>query len=248
MKYVLGIDVGGSKIAAGLVDRQGRVSQCLVFKTSKNNLADQLTGIVLNFKGFTKVGIGMPGQINSAGKVIHLANIPKFRQVNFKKLLEQRTNKKIFLENDAKCFAYAEAVKGAGRKYSSVAGLILGTGVGVGLVQGKRVYRGADGLAGEFGQFPMLDGKTLEKHVKSAGRFSNASEAQKYLSLLLAYITLSFNPEIIVLGGAWSKIRGMAKVSQKTLGNLMYPNKTKVVVSKLAHAGVVGAALIALKK
>jgi predicted NBD/HSP70 family sugar kinase len=244
----LGIDVGGTKVAAGLVSLSGNVTKLKIYPTSKNDLPGQLAGIINEFKDYSAIGIGMPGQVGLNGEVSKLANLPKFKRVNVKKFLEQKTGKKVFVENDAKCFAYAEALLGFGRSYSSVAGIILGTGIGVGIVIDKKIYRGADGVAGELGQFPMLDGKSLEEHVRTAGKFNHAREAKHYLNLLLSYVVLSFNPEVIVLGGAWSRLSGMMPVTRQALSQLAYETETKIHVSNLPYSGLIGAALLALKK
>lgn len=247
MSKILGIDVGGTKIASGLVSPAGKVSDFRQEKTSKNGLSQQLIRIIGNYRGLGGIGLGVPGQVLDRGQIVHLPNIPKFRPVNLKKLLENKFLLPVCVNNDAKCFAYAEAVLGSGKSFNRVCGVILGTGIGVGIVINKKIYTGADGLAGEFGQFPMIDGSTLEQHVQSHGRFKSGKEAAKYLKLFVSYIVLGINPDIIIFGGAWSKLPGIKKIAMAAVKKLNYNSQVKIKISKLPHAGLVGAALLLIK-
>lgn len=247
MKQILGIDVGGTKIAAGLVDRDFKVRKVAVLPTSHKDLVGQLERLIRDYEGFDGIGLALPGQVLPNGTVRVLANIKSFKSTNLRKVLEKKFKVPVCVINDAKAFALAEALIGSGKDFQTVAGIILGTGIGVGVVMDKKVYFGADGLAGEIGQFPMPDGKVLEKYVKEAGRFVTGVDAAKYLKLLISYLVLSFNPETIVLGGGWSKIPRLDEAVKDALKKLTYPTKTKVFVSKMRHAGIIGAVL-ALKK
>lgn len=104
------------------------------------------------------VGISMPGFTDRKGKVIFGGGtLTSLVGANLKKEIEKRTKLPVFIENDANCFALAEAVFGAGKKYRVVLGVIWGTGIGGGLVINKRIYSGAfkDGL--EFGHIVLDD-------------------------------------------------------------------------------------------
>jgi predicted NBD/HSP70 family sugar kinase len=246
---ILGIDIGGTKIAAGLVDFRGKIQDIRVFPTPKYNLIGQLFEIIEKYSGFDGIGLGFPGQVKQTGEVVYLPNIRNFKATNFRLLLEKRYKVPVAVNNDADCFAYSEAMIGQGRNKQSVAGIILGTGIGLGIVINKGIFPGYDGVAGEIGRFPMLDGKTLEDHVRFASPFKNASQARKYLKLILNYTILGINPGVIILGGAWSKLKGMEQVCSGLVRQIEeYKIKTPVKISKLEHAGLIGAALLVLKK
>jgi glucokinase len=243
MKKVLGIDVGGTKIAAGLVDRNFRVSQVSIMPTSQTDLLGQLERLIMDYNAFDAIGLGMPGQVLHSGEVVKLGNVP-WKSLNLKTRLEKKFKIPVSVVNDSKAFALAEAVVGSCKKYDSIAGVILGTGIGVGLISNKKIYFGKDGVAGELEHVVLLDGKMLRDHKRAAGKFNSALAAKKYLKTLLDMIVLSLNPEVIVLGGAWSGLPGMKKLANELATNSGgYQTKTLVKVSKLKHAGIIGAAL-----
>jgi glucokinase len=247
MKYILGIDVGGTKIAAALVDEKFRLSKAVIIPTSQTNLAGQLEDLIKGYSGFSGIGIGMPGQVLKSGVVTKLGNV-NWSSINLKQLFEGKFKMTVSLINDAKAFALAEATLGAGKGLHTVAGVILGTGVGVGFIQDKQIYFGKDGVAGELEHVTMLDGRLFRDHKKEAGIFKTAQSAKAYLRTLISMIVLSVNPEVIVLGGAWSKLPGMQALTNKLAINVGgYTNKTPVKISKLKHAGIIGAALPLLK-
>lgn len=248
MKKVLGIDVGGTKIASGLVDKNYHVSQVSVVATSQTDVLGQIMGLIEDYRGFSAIGLGMPGQVLSSGLVTRLGNIP-WKPLNLRNLVSKRTKKSVSVINDAKAFALAEAMIGSGKKYRSVAGIILGTGIGVGMVMDKKVYFGKDGIAGELEHTVLLDGKMLRDHRHMAGKFRHAKNTVKFLKTLFGMVVLSFNPDVIVLGGAWSKLPGMERVANSTAVNLgNYINRTPVKISKLKYAGIIGAAMLLLKR
>src|SRR3989338_8448853 len=87
MKYTLGIDVGGTKIAAGLVDKAFKVHQVRVLATSQTNLPAQLIKLIENFRGFSAIGLGVPSpDISADGMVRVLPNVKGFKKTNLKKL------------------------------------------------------------------------------------------------------------------------------------------------------------------
>lgn len=247
-RKILGIDVGGTKIAAGLVDKSFHISRVSVLPTSHKDLTKQLLNIIESFNGFDAIGLGMPGQVLPNGLVNRLGNIPNFKPINVKEMLEKKFRVRVSVINDAKAFALAEARIGAGKAFASVAGVILGTGIGVGFVQNGQVYFGANSLAGEIGHMELPNGKFLEEIVRQDGPFKNARQAQKYLRTLMSVVVRSMDPEIIVVGGGWSGLAGMEKELKQIIKTLRkFPVKTLVKVSKLKHAGVIGAALFAIK-
>ncbi len=247
MQNILGLDVGGTKISSGLsVDM--KLSDVRTQATSQKDLVAELITIIQSYKGFEAIGIGMPGQVLHDGTVTYLPNVENFGLTNLKILLEGKFKVPVKVINDAKAFALAEAVAGAGKDFGVVAGVILGTGVGVGIVMNKQIYFGKDGLAGELEHISFLEGKMFRDYRHSAGQFKYAEEAKKFLKTLLDMVVLSFNPDVIVLGGAWSKLTGMQELANELVRNSgNFITQTPVRVSNLEHPGVIGAALSVLK-
>jgi predicted NBD/HSP70 family sugar kinase len=249
MKQILGIDVGGTKIAIGLVDSQLKVTRFAQIPTSQSNPWEQLLGLIEGYDGFDGIAIGFPGQVLSSGMVVKLGNIPAFKSMNVKNILEKKFRMPVSVLNDSKAFALAEAIVGQGRNKQSVVGIILGTGIGMGWVNNSKLYFGKDGLAGEFEHMTLLDGKMIRDYRKLVKSFDNLSTAKKFVRSIISLAVLSFNPDLIVLGGGWSKLSGMEKMANELAKNVGgYKNITPVKVSKLKYAGIVGAALTLLKK
>ena len=102
------------------------------------------------------VGIGVPGPVDTSRGIVHfLPNIPGWKEVKLKKILEDKTKLPVFIDNDAKLMTLAEHEAGAAKKYKNVLCVTLGTGVGGGLIINDLLYRGTDNAAGEVGHFPL---------------------------------------------------------------------------------------------
>jgi predicted NBD/HSP70 family sugar kinase len=113
----------------------------------------------------------------------------------------------------------------------------------------KQLYSGKDGVAGELEHVTWLDGKMLHTYRKQAGSFTKVSQFKKFLKTMMSLVILSFNPEIVVLGGGLIVLPGLEKQAQQFAVNVgEYQNRTKVVVSRLKHAGIIGSVLPLLKK
>ncbi|MAM09926.1 MAG: N-acetylglucosamine kinase [Rhizobiaceae bacterium] len=102
------------------------------------------------------LAISLAGIVNPETGNLVVANIPAIHGTNLKADLEDRTQLPVIIANDADCFAVSEAVYGAGRDHDIVFGVIFGTGVGGGLVSGKRLINRAGGFAGEWGHGPVV--------------------------------------------------------------------------------------------
>jgi len=143
---VIGVDLGGTKILAGIVDRDGvvhdRVERPTV-TTSQTALLDQLADVVreLPLDGIAAVGFGIPSRIDFAtGLALGAVNIP-IRDVYFAREMEERLGIPIEMENDASCAAFAEFRLGAGQGADDLMAITLGTGVGGGVVSGGKLFR-----------------------------------------------------------------------------------------------------------
>ena len=150
----LGIDVGGTKVATGLVE-DGRLRESSVASTAQGGdpLVAQIADIIEAHRGHgvQAVGIGVPSIVEFAtGRVRATTNLP-FADVPLRALLEERTGLPVYVENDANCAALAEAFEGGELACPHLVLLTLGTGVGGGFVLDGKLYRGATGAAAEVG-------------------------------------------------------------------------------------------------
>jgi glucokinase len=249
MKKILGIDVGGTKIASALVEDDLKLKNLSLVKTSQIDLVRQLIELVRDESNFDAIGLAMPGPVLADGTVVRLPNVPHFARANLKDVFEQQFQVPVTVMNDAKAFAFAEATAGQGQNNKVVAGAVLGTGIGVGIVIDKNVYFGKDGVAGEFEHVQMLDGRSFRERRHAAGKFMKAKDAEIYLKTLLDMVVLSFNPDVIVLGGGWSDLEGMEELTNRlTIGVGDYDNQTPVKISKMKYPSLIGAALLAQAK
>jgi glucokinase len=162
--HVIAVDLGGTKLATGLVDRDGRLADRAVEPTDlsgEDELLAQLERVVgkLTGNGFAALGVGVPSTIDQrSGRAVASVNIP-LAGVDLRERLEELFAVPVMLENDANAAALAEHRLGAGRGSRHMVMLTLGTGVGGGLVLDGRLYRGAVGAAAELGHITIdLDG------------------------------------------------------------------------------------------
>ena len=249
MKYTLGIDVGGTKIAAGLVDKALKVHKVKVLTTSQTDLPLQLFKLIASFKGFSGIGLGVPGQVLPDGTVVALPNLKKFKKSNLKKLLEKRFNVPVHVMNDAQAFTLAEATAGSARKFKKVAGVIMGTGIGGGVVINKKIYSGEKYLrGGSCGTIKVRSGVTLEQAMHGFGKFTQAKQVAPFAEVIIAYILQVLEPEVIVFGGGRVKFPNIEKVLRQALKEVAPRSKVAVKRSSLKYPGVIGAALPLLKK
>src|SRR4051812_13231370 len=143
---VIGVDLGGTKVLAGVVDQDGTVHETIerpTVTTSQAALLDELAAIVreLPLEGVSALGFGIPSRIDhGSGLALGAVNIP-IRDVRFADEMHERLGLPVEMENDASCAAYAEFKLGAGRGTTELLALTLGTGVGGGVVSGGKLFR-----------------------------------------------------------------------------------------------------------
>ena len=161
-EYLIGVDLGGTKIEGGLVDLSGKIVKKIEYPTEaakgKKQVIEKIVDIVQKLrKGQVMgVGVGCPGQVDvKKGIVITAPNLPGWNNVNLKRILEERLRLPIFMENDANCFALAESKCGQGRKIENMLCFTLGSGIGGGIIINGRLYTGSGGMGGELGHMTI---------------------------------------------------------------------------------------------
>ena len=160
----IGIDLGGTKTEIILINKDGKEIDRLRKETPKNyngtidTICELVNNIENKYQENCKIGIGTPGALSKETQCIKGGNSTWLNGRPLKKDLELRLNRKIFLENDANCFALSEAFDGAGFGHEIVFGVIIGTGVGGGLVINKKIIKGYNNITGEWGHNQMTIG------------------------------------------------------------------------------------------
>jgi len=162
--FSIGVDVGGTKVAAGVVDAAGEIQTQSRKPMAANGLAaaglasvtsaiDSLTAMNGNGQG-TLAGIGIcaPGPLDPAtGVVINPPNLPCWRNFPLAQEIAKIYNVPVRVDNDGNAAALAETLWGAGRGYNNVFYTGIGTGIGTGIVLDGRIYHGHTGAAAEGG-------------------------------------------------------------------------------------------------
>ena len=165
----IGIDLGGTKTEAILIDNHGEEKFRKRIITEKNyegtleGITTLVNEIEYNFKKVESIGIGMPGIVSKYTSLVKNANSIWLNGKPLKKDLEKIFNRKVNIENDANCFALSEAVDGAGKDFNVIFGVIIGTGTGGGLVINKKIHQGINQIGGEWGHTPLPNRTNNEK-------------------------------------------------------------------------------------
>src|SRR5262249_15908584 len=155
MGLAIGVDVGGTKIAAGVVDEKGGIIEMVKRPTPAANATKTIEMIADAVKEFLArheieaVGIGGAGFIEGSRSSVVFAPTLAWRNEPVARQVEDRTGRPVVVENDANAAAWAEAKLGAGRGHEHVMMITIGTGIGAGLVLDGELYRGRFGMAGE---------------------------------------------------------------------------------------------------
>ena len=165
---VVGVDIGGTKVAAGLVDREGAIKSqtrtpMVANRDAGEGLAAVISAIDVLFAQDAKVrskirGIGIcaPGPLDPhTGVIVNPPNVPCWRNFPLAAEVAKVYDVPVKVENDANAAALAEGIWGAGRGFHHIFYATIGTGIGTGLVCGKRIYNGRTGAAGEGGHMSI---------------------------------------------------------------------------------------------
>lgn len=198
--YRIGVDLGGTNIAVGVVDEnykiigRGKVKTRAprpaeaIFDSIKEAIDMAVVNAGINYDEIVSVGIGTPGSVNKDTGAIEFSNNLQFHNVPAKDMLEERLKKPVYLENDANAAALGEAVAGCGNGVKNFVAVTLGTGVGSGIIIDGKIYRGSNFCGGEMGHMVInVDGIPCncgrkgcwEKYASATALVSQAVEAMQ---------------------------------------------------------------------
>lgn len=274
-EYTIGIDLGGTNIRGGLV--KGR--QLMTTHSERLNAQGTETEIVQQLFSLTDklvnddvaaIGIGVPGLVDEdTGMVFDVVNIPSWKQLPLKQIMEERYQVPVLINNDANCFAVGEYYFGKGEEGDSMIGLTVGTGLGSGIILKGKLYSGKNCGAGEFGMIDYLD-KCIEYYasgqffknvydidgetVYTKAKEGDAIALQMYeafgrhLGNAIKTILYALEVHKIILGGS---VRHAYPLFERTMWeriNTFAYRRTvenlRILISELDNSGILGAAAL----
>tara|TARA_B100001250_G_scaffold95467_1_gene79796 strand:+ start:3165 stop:4046 length:882 start_codon:yes stop_codon:yes gene_type:complete len=204
----IGIDLGGTKIEGILLSPDNTIIERKRIPTKQDegyeSIIQRIVQLINNIQSVSKkefqIGICTPGALDIETGILKNSNTACLIGKPIKKDLENQLKRSIAIDNDANCFAIAEALLGSGKNYETVFGVIMGTGVGGGLVLNRKVHHGRLFIAGEWGHqilYPngrdcyckkkgcvetYLSGPSLEKEW-----YKNSNESLPLKSIIESY-------------------------------------------------------------
>lgn len=169
--YAIGIDLGGTKILTGLVDKEtGSVSYFEKHKTRSEKGPDYVIGKIiesikelledskLDISQISSIGIGAPGQVNREKGILVSAPNLNCSEINLKAIFEREFFIPTFIGNDVEIATIGEIKFGSGVGYNNVVCIFVGTGIGSGIAREGKMYYGSSGTAGEIGHIIVDSG------------------------------------------------------------------------------------------
>jgi len=199
--YRIGVDLGGTNIAVGVVDDNLKIIGRGKMKTNTPRPADEIFDDIakavnlavadagVSMDQVSSIGVGTPGSVNKTSGHIEFANNLDFNNVPAKEMLEGRIGKPVYLDNDANCAALGEAVAGVGKGVSSFVAITLGTGVGSGIIIDNKILSGVNFAAGEMGHMVIsVDGEQCncgrrgcwERYASATALISQTKDAMRH--------------------------------------------------------------------
>ena len=164
----IGIDLGGTKIEGIVLDEKYNTIDRKRIPTNREDgyeaIIDRITGLghklLDKSTGVEQIGICTPGAVDPSMGTMKNSNTICLIGKPLQKDLEREFDLPVLMENDANCFALAEAMLGAAKGYDMVFGVIMGTGVGGGIIINGKIHRGPNHIAGEWGHHVLYpDGR-----------------------------------------------------------------------------------------
>lgn len=271
----IGVDIGGTNIRAG-IESGGHITRhnqtLLANKHSLSSTLDQLMDVIRPLTAYPVkgIGIGVPSVVDvSKGIVYNVMNIPSWEEVALRDIVEKEFNLPVSVNNDVNCFILGEHRFGLARKFRSVIGMAIGTGLGSGIIIDNHLYAGKNCGAGEIGMLPYKD-SILENYVCSKffedslgiDAFAAHEAALKgsrkaiavweefgvHLAAVIKAILYTYDPEAIIMGGSIAKANRFFQDSMlDSMQDFAYPESLKkltLLLSENENIALLGAAAL----
>ena len=277
---VIGIDLGGTKVRAGVAKDgiiENEKQQLVKSKGTQSETLDQLKDLIrsLMVPGIQGIGLGVPSVVDAEkGIVYDVVNIPSWKRVPLKDILEETFSVPVAVNNDSNCFALGEARFGRLKDFRNAVGMTSGTGLGTGVIVNHELYSGTNCGAGELGLvaykehnieyyasgnfFESIHGvSAIKAHDLALGGDKQAlgwwEEFGAHMGHAVKTAMYAYDPEAISIGGSLSKAFRLFEVSmRRSLADFAYPEsirKLKIFQSVNENITLLGAAaLIDLRK
>ena len=240
---LIGVDFGGTKILTGAMTSQGEVvCEPVTLPTIGNDAPEKIIGRVTNSidqvldrtgavpDDVAGIGMGVTGPIDiKNGRILECPQLPTLHFYPLKKMIEERYRRPVYMNNDANCLIYGEALFGSGVGMKNVIGFTLGTGVGCAVILDGKIFVGNTESAGEIWPSPYRDG-TIEDLVSGSGiskiyrkttgleksalelslmadkgdadALATWEEFGEHLSVAMSWAVNIIDPEVVILGGS----------------------------------------------
>lgn len=271
----IGIDLGGTNMRVGLVSDGTLLRKEIIpcpAQAGEQEVLRQLEELIgrLMVPEVEGIGVGVPSVVDAReGIVYNVVNIPAWREVPLKQLLEQRFGVPVRVNNDSNCFTLGVKRFGEGKPFHDLVGITLGTGVGAGVIIRNALYGGSNTGAGEIGSLPYLEHDF--EHYCSSGFFTRyhgmtGKEAGEraamgdgealavwrafgtHLGELLKAVLFTYDPEAIILGGGIAAaFRHYEEPMWQALHTFPYPETVKrvrVLPSQVQDVAMLGASVL----
>lgn len=222
MRMSIGVDVGGTKVAVGLVSPSGEIIASMIGETDTScpkATLDCIADLVLNFINLESIDLnamdaidfGIPGLVDPE-KGIGIASVNlNWQNVPVRDELTKRLHKPCIIDNDVRTGAIGEGIYGHAKNSNNYVYLNVGTGVSAVIINERKVFKGENGLAGEIGH-AIIDPRgpvckcggrgCLEAVVSGpAIAIETLHEVGDAITYALQYLALAFDPELIILAG-----------------------------------------------
>lgn len=271
----IGIDLGGTNVRMALVDEGKivqRISEPCKATEPEEVIIDHLKGMIreLIFPSVDGIGIGVPSVVDAEkGIVYDVMNIPSWKEVHLKDILEAEFAVPVHVNNDCNCFVYGEYCFGKGQEYRDMVGVTLGTGLGCGIIINRELYNGSNTGAGEICDIPYLDHNYeyycstpffVDEHGTTGKEiFEKAQRGDKdalslweafgtHIGNMVKMLLLALDPPCIVIGGSIANAYPFfEKAMYKTFETFPYPKtieRIKIFCSEVEDAALLGAAML----
>jgi glucokinase len=272
---VIGVDLGGTKVTVGAVSG-GTVRHVSGRRISAHRAQDVVMAEVIEAieeefdDTVVGIGCGVPSVVDvETGVVVDVENIPSWRRVPLKAVLEDRFEVPTYVNNDANAFAVGEHVFGKGQAFQDMVGLTLGTGLGAGVIIDGRLYCGKNCGAGEIGMIPhkrhnveaYCSGRFFKRECGMAGEVAYRRALEGDAVALRCFerfghqmgdavmiVTYAFDPEAVIMGGSISVAFDLFEGGMRErLRSFAYGHVIEGLViesSELENAALLGAAAL----